>query len=121
MEQDLAYARLLAGLHGVRARRNVAELVGFLVEAGAGLPLPEDKLTTIMEAAQVSDVVCYHGSSLVPASLITRCAGDGPGGLHTQADPIAVAGGRVLAQLRPTQPGYAAGAPLPKRCTSRSV
>jgi len=53
VEQDLAYARLLAGLHGVRARREVADLVGGLVEVGAGLPLPEDKLTTIMEAAQV--------------------------------------------------------------------
>jgi len=37
----------------VRARREVADLVGGLVEVGAGLPLPEDKLTTIMEAAQV--------------------------------------------------------------------
>ncbi|KAK9837091.1 hypothetical protein WJX81_002340 [Elliptochloris bilobata] len=57
VEQDLAYARLLAGLHGVRARHEVAELVGFLVETGAGLPLSEDKLTTIMEAAQVMGLV----------------------------------------------------------------
>lgn len=65
VEQDLAYARLLAGLHGVRARREVAELVGFLVEVGAGLPLSEDKLTTIMEAAQVRDGVCSHWCTLV--------------------------------------------------------
>ena len=70
MEQDLAYARLLAGLHGVRARREVAELVGFLVEVGAGLPLSEDKLTTIMEAAQARDVVCSHLGHSGPASLI---------------------------------------------------
>ena len=70
MEQDLAYARLLAGLHGVRARREVAELVGFLVEVGAGLPLSEDKLTTIMEAAQVCDAVCFHLEHSGPASLI---------------------------------------------------
>lgn len=54
VEQDLAYARLLAGLHGVRARREVGDLVSCLVEVGAGLPLPEDKLVTIMEAAQVA-------------------------------------------------------------------
>ena len=71
MEQDLAYARLLAGLHGTRARREVAELVSFLVEVGAGLPLSEDKLTTIMEAAQVprhyhrlSALVNCHRNSL---------------------------------------------------------
>ena len=71
VEQDLAYARLLAGLHGVRARREVAELVGFLVEVGAGLPLSEDKLTTIMEAAQVCGVGLHRPSERPgPASLI---------------------------------------------------
>lgn len=37
----------------VQARREVSELVSSMVEAGGGLPLPEDRLLTIMEAAQV--------------------------------------------------------------------
>ena len=38
----------------MQARREVSELVSSMVEAGGGLPLPEDRLLTIMEAAQVS-------------------------------------------------------------------
>ena len=72
MEQDLAYARLLAGLHGARARREVAELVSFLVEVGAGLPLSEDKLTTIMEAAQVPRHL-YCLSALVDCHRKSLC------------------------------------------------
>lgn len=37
----------------VQARREVSELVSSMVEAGGALPLPEDRLLTIMEAAQV--------------------------------------------------------------------
>lgn len=37
----------------VQARREVSELVSSMVDAGGGLPLPEDRLLTIMEAAQV--------------------------------------------------------------------
>ena len=52
-EQDLALARFLTGLHGTKARREVSDLVSGIVENGAGLQLTEDKLTNIMEAAQV--------------------------------------------------------------------
>ena len=38
----------------MQARQEVSELVSSMVEAGGGLPLPEDRLLTIMEAAQVS-------------------------------------------------------------------
>ncbi len=37
----------------LQARREVSELVSSMVEAGGALPLPEDRLLTIMEAAQV--------------------------------------------------------------------
>ncbi len=52
MEQDLAWARFLTGLHGSKARREVSFLVSGVVEYGAGLQLTEDKLVNIMEAAQ---------------------------------------------------------------------
>lgn len=53
MEHDLAWVRLLIGLHGARARSEVNEIVSGIVEMGAGLQFTEDKLTNIMEAAQV--------------------------------------------------------------------
>lgn len=37
----------------MQARREVSDLVGSMMDAGGGLPLPEDRLNTIMEAAQV--------------------------------------------------------------------
>jgi len=37
----------------LQARREVSDLVSSMVEAGGALPLPEDRLLTIMEAAQV--------------------------------------------------------------------
>ena len=52
VEQDLAWARFLTGLHGSKTRREVSDLVSGIVEYGAGLQLTEDKLTNIMEAAQ---------------------------------------------------------------------
>ena len=53
VEQDLKFARFLAGLHGSKARKEVGELMNSVVETGAALPLTEDKLMTLMEAAQV--------------------------------------------------------------------
>ena len=53
VEQDLKLARFLAGLHGHKARREVSEIVTFMVENGTLLPLPEDRLLTVIEAAQV--------------------------------------------------------------------
>ena len=53
VEQDLKFARFLAGLHGSKARKEVGELMNSVVETGAALPLTEDKLLTLMEAAQV--------------------------------------------------------------------
>lgn len=53
VEQDLKFARFLAGLHGSKARKEVGDLMNAVVETGAALPLTEDKLMTLMEAAQV--------------------------------------------------------------------
>ena len=55
VEHDLAWVRLLIGLHGMRARKEVNEIVSGIVEMGAALQYTEDKLTNIMEAAQVRD------------------------------------------------------------------
>ena len=63
VEQDLKFARFLAGLHGPKARKEVGELMNAVVEAGAALPLTEDKLVTLMEAAQVSQLVCKAPSN----------------------------------------------------------
>ncbi len=57
MEQDLAWARFLVGLHGSNARREVSELISGVVQIGAGLHFTEDKLTNIMEAAQIMGLV----------------------------------------------------------------
>lgn len=53
VEHDLAWVRLLTGLHSTRARSEVNEIVSGIVEMGAALQFTEDKLTNIMEAAQV--------------------------------------------------------------------
>lgn len=53
VEQDLAWARFIVGLRGTKARREVSDLISGVVELGAGLQFTEDKLTNIMEAAQV--------------------------------------------------------------------
>ena len=52
VEHDLAWARFLVGLHGYKGRREVTEVVNGVMELGLGLHVAEDKLTTIMEAAQ---------------------------------------------------------------------
>ncbi|KAK9846875.1 hypothetical protein WJX84_009549 [Apatococcus fuscideae] len=57
VEQDLKFARFLAGLHGSKARKEVGDLMNSVVETGAALPLTEDKLMTLMEAAQVMGLV----------------------------------------------------------------
>ncbi len=53
IEAEVQYARLLAGLLGSRARREVSERANSIMEAGIQLMLMEDKLTAMMEAAQV--------------------------------------------------------------------
>ena len=53
VEADLQLARLLAGLHGARARREVSEKASLIQEAALQLILPEDRLYAMMEAAQV--------------------------------------------------------------------
>jgi hypothetical protein len=53
VEHDLAWVRLLIGLHATRARSEVNEIVSGIVEMGAALQFTEDKLINIMEAAQV--------------------------------------------------------------------
>ena len=71
-EQDLALARFLTGLHGTRARREVSDLVSGIVENGAGLQLTEDKLTNIMEAAQV--IPCSTVSAWKLTRAVLPCA-----------------------------------------------
>ena len=53
----------------VQARREVSELVSSMVEAGGALPLPEDRLLTIMEAAQVLIQFLLLFCSLLQVSL----------------------------------------------------
>ena len=53
VEAELQLARLLAGLHGTRARREVSEMASNVMEAGLQLTLLDDRLTVMMEAAQV--------------------------------------------------------------------
>lgn len=53
IESELQLGRFLAGLGGPRCRREVSDLVGGLLDLVPQLQLPEDKLTTLMECAQV--------------------------------------------------------------------
>ena len=53
IEGDLQLARLVAGLHGTRARPEVSERASAVMEAGLQLAQDQDKLTAMMEAAQV--------------------------------------------------------------------
>ena len=119
MEHDLAWVRLLIGLHGTRARSEVNETVSGFVEMGAALQFTEDKLTNIMEAAQVSLPVIKHGSERsYPTSTICwhaqrslgLCTGHGYGGLSAQTRPPALAGRGILAPLRAPKSEHVAGA-----------
>ena len=69
VESDLQLARWLAGLHGADVRREVSELVFSMVEAGTMLPLVEDQLLTLIEAAQVRG----GPKPLTPISTSCRC------------------------------------------------
>lgn len=62
IEADVQFARLLAGLQSTRARKEVSERANSVLEAGLQLLLLEDKLTAMMEAAQVL-VRAYRASS----------------------------------------------------------
>lgn len=57
VESDLKLARFLAGLHSILARREVSEIVSGLQLAAEVLPLPEDRLLTFVEGAQVLGLV----------------------------------------------------------------
>ncbi|GFR47240.1 hypothetical protein Agub_g8924, partial [Astrephomene gubernaculifera] len=57
VEQHLKLARLLAGLRGLSARREVCELVGWVSEQLPGLPGVEDRLVATVECAQVLGLV----------------------------------------------------------------
>lgn len=52
-EQMLKVARFLAGLRGFAARREVSDMMSFVMEQVPGLALQEDKWVAVMEAAQV--------------------------------------------------------------------
>lgn len=54
---------------GVQARREVSDLVSNMVDAGGGLPPPEDRLLTIMEAAQVLHACCPPSSATTQISF----------------------------------------------------
>ena len=53
VESELRYARLLVGLKGTAAREKVCRLVGSVQRAAEILPLPEDRLVALIEAADV--------------------------------------------------------------------
>ena len=57
----------------MQARREVSELVSSMVDAGGGLPLPEDRLLTIMEAAQVSFVPLPYFSPPYQTHPVPAC------------------------------------------------
>ena len=61
IEQCLKLARLLSGLHGRAARREVLELVGAVQETAAGLQNIEDRVTALADAAQVCAKECTQG------------------------------------------------------------
>ena len=50
----------LFGMVALHARKEVSELLSSMVDAGGGLPLPEDRLLTIMDAAQVAAHLHMH-------------------------------------------------------------
>lgn len=53
VESELRYARLLAGLKGQRARKKVCMLASSVQRAAEFLPLPEDRLVALIEAASI--------------------------------------------------------------------
>jgi len=53
IEADVQLARLIAGLHGSRAWHEVSERASAVMDAGLLLSQDQDKLTAMMEAAQV--------------------------------------------------------------------
>lgn len=53
VEADLQLSRLLAGLHGADARKEVSEIASNVMEAGVQMTLLDDRLIAMMEAAQV--------------------------------------------------------------------
>ena len=121
VEHDLAWVRLLIGLHGMRARKEVNEIVSGIVEMGAALQYTEDKLTNIMEAAQVRDsssICCAPIGAVKKACRAFDCdswtsAGHGHGGVSAETGPSPMAGGRILSQLRAPEPDHPAGMPNP--------
>lgn len=106
MEHDLAWVRLLIGLHATRARSEVYEITSGVVEMGTSLQFTEDKLTNIMEAAQVSLATPPRlQGRLLSLALLTCpvtsvvCAGHGHGGLSAKACAPFVAGCTVVPQF----------------------
>jgi Zn-dependent protease with chaperone function len=63
VEQGLKLSRLLAGLHGRAARREVLELIGGVQEAIASHPHLDDRIAALSDAAQVLGSVVLVGSN----------------------------------------------------------
>ena len=53
IEADLQLARLLAGLHGMRARKEISEMASSVMDLGVQMTMHNDRLVAMMEAAQV--------------------------------------------------------------------
>ena len=93
------------------------EIVSGVVEMGTGLQFTEDKLTNIMEAAQVNLATAPRlQGTLPPLALLTCpvtsvvCAGHGHGGLSAKARAPFVAGCTVVPHFRPPKSEHTAGA-----------
>ena len=86
---NLLIGKALAGLHGADVRREVSELVSSMVEAGTMLPLLEDQLLTLVEAAQRRGIAAIIGQD---AALALSLRADG---VEIEADPAAYTAARA--------------------------
>ena len=72
IEADVQLARLLAGLHGTKARREVSERANSIMEAGLQLQLIGDRLTAMMEAAQVIMSDSYISGTITSGKITNK-------------------------------------------------
>ena len=61
VEQLLKLSRFLAGLHGDRSRKAASDAMNFVSEQVGSMPLLEDRLVAVVEAAQVRGAMNGHG------------------------------------------------------------
>lgn len=70
VEADLQLSRLLAGLHGTDARREISEIASNVMEAGVQMTLLDDRLIAMMEAAQVNHSPQWSSTDICCSSLL---------------------------------------------------